>query len=182
MCTNFYKIRSNMNKQFLEQIIAVYGSSIYSFCIYLTQNITEADDLYQNTFIKAIELDNLNLSINPKSYLLGIASNLWKNEKRKRLLRIKKVPQISFEELEQIYLANTTCSPQEMLEKAETAREVKQAVYNMEDNHKEVILLYYMEELSIAEIAGVLNIPQNTVKSRLFQARKQLKKQLEDLK
>ena len=138
--------------------------------------------MYQNTFIKAIELDNLNLSINPKSYLLGIASNLWKNEKRKRLLRIKKVPQISFEELEQIYLANTTCSPQEMLEKAETAREVKQAVYNMEDNHKEVILLYYMEELSIAEIAGVLNIPQNTVKSRLFQARKQLKKQLEDLK
>ena len=68
-----------MEKQQLEKYINEYGRDIYLLCKRLTQNKNTADDLYQETFLKLWELDNVNDTENPKSYLLGIAVNLWKN-------------------------------------------------------------------------------------------------------
>ena len=62
-----------MEKQQLEKYINEYGRDIYLFCKRLTQNKNTADDLYQETFLKLWELDNVNDTENPKSYLLGIA-------------------------------------------------------------------------------------------------------------
>ena len=71
-----------MEKQQLEKYIEEYGRDIYLFCKRLTGNKSTADDLYQETFLKLWELDNVNDAENPKSYLLGIAANLWKNQYR----------------------------------------------------------------------------------------------------
>lgn len=76
-----------MEKQQLEKYINEYGRDIYLFCKRLTQNKNTADDLYQETFLKLWELDNVNDTENPKSYLLGIAVNLWKNQCRKQMWR-----------------------------------------------------------------------------------------------
>lgn len=60
------------------------GKDIYSFCRQLTQNKDAADDLYQDTFLKAVELsDKIDMKNNPKSYLLSIAVKLWRNRQRK---------------------------------------------------------------------------------------------------
>ncbi len=76
-----------MEKQQLEKYINEYGRDIYLFCKRLTQNKNTADDLYQETFLKLWELDNVNDTENPKSYLLGISVNLWKNQCRKQMWR-----------------------------------------------------------------------------------------------
>jgi len=76
-----------MEKQQLEKYIEEYGRDIYLFCKRLTGNKSTADDLYQETFLKLWELDNVNDAENPKSYLLGIAANLWKNQYRKQMWR-----------------------------------------------------------------------------------------------
>lgn len=67
-----------MEKQQPEKYINEYGRDIYLFCKRLTQNKNTADDLYQETFLKLWELDNVNDTENPKSYLLGIAVNMEK--------------------------------------------------------------------------------------------------------
>lgn len=73
-----------MTKAELEQCISAYGKDIYSFCVYLTGSIQEAEDLYQDTFLKAVEhTDRIRTDKNPKSYLLGTALHIWKSRKRK---------------------------------------------------------------------------------------------------
>ena len=52
---------------------------------------------------------------------------------------------------------------------------LKELLNKLEENHKEIIILYYYDDYSIAEIADILNIAEGTVKSRLSRAREELK-------
>ena len=73
-----------MTEQELEMCVSQYGKDIYSFCKYLTGNSHEADDLYQDTFLKAVERkEKIDYEQNSKSYLLSIVLRVWKNKKRK---------------------------------------------------------------------------------------------------
>ena len=88
-----------MSSQEMEQIIQEYGDDIYRFCFHLTGSREEADDLYQDTFVKAIQLRHrLDSSGNVKSYLMGVAANLWKNQVKKQRRREEIVPEVSFEQ------------------------------------------------------------------------------------
>lgn len=73
-----------MNREQLEQCISEYGKDIYAFCSQMTRNSQEAEDLYQDTFLKAVEFsEKIDFKNNPKSYLVSIALRLWRNRKRK---------------------------------------------------------------------------------------------------
>lgn len=65
--------------------------------------------------------------------------------------------------------------------RAEERRQVQRAVDTLPEKYRVVVLLYYMEELPLAQIASLLHIPSGTVKSRLYQARKLLRQKLEVL-
>ena len=65
--------------------------------------------------------------------------------------------------------------------RAEERRQVQRAVDTLPEKYRVVVLLYYMEELPLAQIASLLHIPSGTVKNRLHQARKLLRQQLEVL-
>lgn len=82
-----------MTKEELGQLISEHGSSLYSFCCNLTGCRQDADDLYQDTFLKAFELSGrVDVNQNPKSYIMGIALRLWQNERRKRAGRQRILP------------------------------------------------------------------------------------------
>ena len=73
-----------MTKIELETCIETYGRDIYSFCRQLTKSTLEADELYQDTFLKAVELNaSIRSDHNPKSFLLSVAIRIWKNKRRK---------------------------------------------------------------------------------------------------
>lgn len=166
----------------LERCIREYGKDIYSFCRYLTYNQQEADDLYQDTFLKAIELSGqIDSSNNPKSYLLSIALRIWKNRKRKYAWRKRIAGTQTFLEEQGAEQAESLESLEEQILNREESRLVRESVDKLQERLKIPILLYYMEELSISQIASLLKIPEGTVKSRLYQARKKLEKELEDV-
>ncbi|MDE6312846.1 MAG: RNA polymerase sigma factor [Lachnospiraceae bacterium] len=171
-----------MTRTELEQCINEYGKDIYSFCRYLTCNVQEADDLYQDTFLKAIEKKNdMDIEKNPKSYLLSVALHTWKNKKRKYMWR-KRIADIQpMGEGSEEMLAGKEPSLEEQLLNKEELYLVRQAVNRLPQRFKIPILLHYMEGLSVAWIAASLKIPQGTVKSRLYHARKILAKELEDV-
>ena len=171
-----------MNQSEIEMCIARYGKDLYSFCCYLTYSKIEADDLYQDTFVKVIELGKIDVSNNPKSYLLSIAVRLWKNRKRKLERRKRALVSDTMEELDQEgrLQTNKSSPEQEMIQKEQTEK-VQHAVRQLPDKLRIVALLFYMEDRKVEEISNILHIPQGTVKSRLHKARKILREKLEDV-
>lgn len=168
-----------MTIQELEQLIAQAGREIYSFCLHLTGDKMLADDLYQDTFLKAVEkLNQLEADGNLKSYLLSVACRLWKNQRRKFAWRNRIAPTEAFDEERRECAETAEDVLQDYLLEEERGI-VRKAVSKLEDKYKIPILLYYMEDLSVAEVAGVLGIPSGTVKSRLSVARKRLGSELE---
>ena len=147
--------------------------------MHLTKEKGSADDLYQDTFLEAMKkLAVIRYEDNPKSYLLSVAIRLWKNRVRKFAWRNRIAPQVGETALEQEGGATPDVS-----EKAVANEErgmLWKAVDALDDRYRIPLLLYYMEEQSIAELAELLSIPQGTVKSRLHQARQLLEKELED--
>lgn len=172
-----------MTIQELEQCIREYGGEIYSFCRYLANDQQEADDLYQDTFLKALELqEKIHLENNPKSYLLSVALRIWKNKKRKYAWR-KRIAnmQSTAEEPVADQAASADPSPEEQAIRRENAAAVRAAVNRLPQRLKVTVLLFYMEEQTAAQIAEILKIPVGTVLSRLYQARQRLKKELENV-
>ena len=84
-------------EQCIERLILLFQDDIYRFCLRLTGNQQDAEELFQETFMKAIQLKHRLLCADAKTteeeqesydrknrnFLLGIATNLWKNEHRK---------------------------------------------------------------------------------------------------
>lgn len=168
-----------MTIQELEQCISFYGKDIYSFCIHLTNSRELADDLYQDTFLEVMKkIEDINSKANPKSYILSIAVRLWKNKQRKAAWRNRIAPTCSDDSLTEVLVA----AEDDLLEKVVSKEEYQmlwEAINRLSDHLRIIVLLYYMEELSVAEIAKLLSLPQGTIKSRLFKARKNLEKELE---
>ncbi|MDE6960961.1 MAG: RNA polymerase sigma factor [Lachnospiraceae bacterium] len=169
-----------MSHEELEACIKEHGKDIYSFCCQLTGSRQEADDLYQDTFLKMVELlERLDIKSNPKSYLLSVAVNLWRNRKRKFAVRQRITgPVQSMEEME-LQLPAGERSPEEQIISGEETRQIRKAVGRLPEKYRLPVLLFYMEDLKLSEISGVLKVPEGTVKSRLFKAKKLLRKELE---
>ena len=172
-----------MTKQELEMCIDDYGKDIYSFCKHLTNNLLEADDLYQDTFLMAIELkEKIDYGNNPKSYLLSVALRIWKNKKRKFAWRKRIADMQPFVNERDADLSNSTeLSLEERITSQEKDEAIRMAVNQLPEKLKIVVLLFYMEDLSTAQIAETVKIPTGTVLSRLHRARKILKRNLEDV-
>lgn len=181
-----------MTRQELESFIAEYGRDIYSFCSFLTRDRHEAEELYQEVFLRAtMHHGRMNIRENPKGYLLSMALRLWKDRQRKLARRQRIAPRQTYvegwegdvceqEEAGRESLAlSDMASPETLLLQRELRAQVRQAVGELPEKYRTVVLLYYMEEMDIPQIARILKVPEGTVKSRLFQARKRLKQKLE---
>lgn len=164
-----------MDSVMLEKCIADYGKDVYSFCLYMSRNKEGAEDLYQQTFLVAWEKGELDENRNPKSYLISIAANLWNNQKRKYLWRKKKANVIYFQDEDLTKLSSDGEALEEAIVKQDEMELVRSLVNQLPDKMRIVILMYYMEEMSVDEIAKALHIPSGTVKSRMHQAKNRLR-------
>lgn len=167
-----------MKRENLENFIRDYGKDVYSFCLYATKNKEHADDLYQQTFLVAIEKDEMDENQNPKSYLISIAANLWNNQKRKYMWRKKKANVIYFQDENLEQLADEGLTVEDEAIREDEIETVKRLVDELPDKMRIVILMFYMENMSVNEIATALKIPEGTVKSRIHQAKSRLKERM----
>lgn len=169
-----------MNKQLLEHYIEAYGTDIYSFCIRLTQNREQAEELYQDTFLAMCEKEDWKEEGNVKSYLLGITIKLWQNRKRKFAWRKRIAAEIPLSKEQGLEAFSTDENLEQHMISKEEQEAVWKAVYKLPEQLRIVILLYYMEDFKVAEIAEKLSLSISNVKSKLMRARRYLKQELED--
>ncbi len=85
----------------------------------------------------------------------------------------------SYDQDQATSLADDAHTPERAAEISSSARELRKALERLSPDHREVVWLCYFEERSLSEIALITGCPENTVKTRLFHARKQLRSQLQ---
>lgn len=172
-----------MTRQEFAGLIEKEGCAIYSFCYQLAGKKDEADDLYQETMLKAMEChvridDHLG---SPRSFLMGIAAKSWKNRKRKYARRHRIAPEDSMES--EAFIGQTAgeeLSPEETYISREMCRLVRMETAALKEKYRIPVYLYYSQEMTVEEISRALHIPAGTVKSRLHTARTIIGKKLEE--
>lgn len=170
-----------MDTDELIELVKLHGKSIYGFCYQLMGNKEDTDDLYQETFLKAVELRRkLDASRNPKAFLISIAIRLHKNHRRKLAWRQRIAPTAALDEA-----ANkpgsfaSEATPEEAVLSLELRTMLENAASQLDDKIKLPLYMYYTADMTVEEIALALGIPTGTVKSRLFKARKTMRQVLE---
>jgi len=170
----------NNTKAAFAELADKYGDSVYKFCRSLTFSKEDADDLFQETFLKIFEQPNKILdSDNPQSFLFSTALFIRKSLQRKYARRKKIAPVEYFDESTNKIASQINIEDDFM--KREEIQIVRNLVENLPEKLKIPIILYYTVEMNVDEIAQTLKIPNGTVKSRLFTARKIIEKGLIEL-
>jgi RNA polymerase sigma-70 factor (ECF subfamily) len=132
--------------------------------------VAEADDAAQETFITAQRaLAGFRGRASLKTWLTAIAVNTCRARLRKRKLR-----QTLQSTLRGLHLAQRLASPEETAVQNETRRHLWQAVDSLDEKHRLPVILRYVHELTVPEIAASLGTNDGTIHSRLHYARKAL--------
>ena len=142
--------------------------ALYAFAFNLTKNESDAEDLVQDTYLKAFRfIDSYEVGTNPKAWLFRILKNSFINKYRSQ----QKRPQSS--EIQEDIPTTGNFSFENLL-----GDEVTKAMDELPEDYRTVLLLCDIEDFSYEEIADILGIPIGTVRSRIFRARNTLKKKL----
>jgi RNA polymerase sigma-70 factor (ECF subfamily) len=156
------------------RFIDEYSNSVYKFCRSITYSKEDAEDLCQETFLRALEQPmKIDASGGPQRFLFSTAMYLWKSWKRKYARRERLAPT---ELLHETVKSETDIEGSYL--KQEENRIVRNLVEALPDKFKIPTILQYTFEMSITDIAATLHLPSGTVKSRLFKARKIIEKGL----
>lgn len=148
---------------------------LYGYALVLTRSRTDAEDLVQETYVRAIRaMGRLRDDSNVKGWLFTILRNLWLNELRQRR-KAPEVVDVEADERTSNLIDDSTESPHDVYVAKLERRHVRTAIQQLPEDARAVILLREWEGLSYQEIATVLDCPVGTVMSRLARARSKLR-------
>ena len=155
----------------MDQYIRKYGKRLYGLCMTLCADKHEADDLYQDTWVKVLKrFDTYDPSRDFEPWLTRLCVNTY----RDRLRRLSRSPFLNFSsnETKEAFLLTATAP-----EKKDYS-DLYAAIDQLPDKLRLTIILFYFQDMDIEKTAQTLGIPTGTVKSRLHKARIQLKEVL----
>ena len=159
----------------LEQLFGRYQRQLYQLALGVTRDPQTAEEVLQDTFYRlhqhAARLDGSSPLL---PWLYRVAANLSYNQARRRHIWAE-----PFHALADRLFAPSWRSPEHIAEEHEVQSIVRATLDAISPKHRAVLVLHYIHEYSVQEIAVILDCPEGTVKSRLHHARKLLKEQLE---
>lgn len=158
-------------------------NALYNFAFHLCYNEEDANDLVQDTYLKALRfIDKYAKGTNPKAWLFKILKNAFINQYRRKS---KRPQQVDYEDIA-IYHDSEEGSYNDFTDLREEifqgmmGDEVTVAINMLSIDFRTVILLCDIEGFTYEEIAKIVDIPIGTVRSRLHRARNMLKEKLRD--
>lgn len=166
--------RTEFARTALDHIDALYG-----YAMALTRNRSAAEDLVQETYLRASRaFGRLLPDSNLKSWLFAIMRNVWLNQIRHDRSGPTFV-ELDAEEDERVgWLADAALDPESEFERKESTDRVRQAIEELPPTYREVVVLRDIEGFSYQQIARLVGCPAGTVMSRLSRARGRLKELL----
>lgn len=156
----------------LVELMNTYGDYLVRTAFLLLKDHQTAEEAVQDTFISAFEkISQLDDPLKLKSWLTSIVLNCCRSRMRKWSWKNILLP---FES-DQIHEDETVLSPEDELMKWISNTKISEAIHQLDYKYREVITLFYFNEMKISEIAKFTKEKENTIKSRLKRARLKLK-------
>ncbi|MCL2140537.1 MAG: sigma-70 family RNA polymerase sigma factor [Dehalococcoidia bacterium] len=158
----------------IDNYISHYGKRLYGLCMHLCSNPAEADDLYQDTWMKVIEnISKFDQSKDFEPWLTKICVNTFRN----KLRRLARSPFWN-------HFANFEAKDQAMnavpVTEINEYSALHEAIRYLPDKLRVTTILFYFEDMGLASTAQVLDIPLGTVKSRLSKSKALLREALQN--
>ena len=158
----------------INEYITLYGKRLYGLCVKLCGNTADADDLYQETWLKVYKkLAQYDTARSFESWITGICVNAYRDFLRKQK-RSPVYDNFSSTEEKDTLLANVAAA------EATDYSELHAAIDRLPEKMRTTVILHYFHGLEVTKTATALGIPVGTVKSRLHQAKAKLRKELAD--
>jgi RNA polymerase sigma-70 factor, ECF subfamily len=160
----------------IENFVQTYQQDVYRLALSILDDPTEADDATQESLLAALRaLDSFHGTSSLKTWVFSITVNICRTrlQKQKRRERLRQI-------LSGILQVTRSPSVEESTIENEADEALWRLIHNMDEKHRIPVVLRYYHDLSIAEIATILQIPEGTVHSRLNTARRLLHSALKE--
>jgi len=168
-----------------EEVILPLAPKLYRYCYRLTMNERDAEDLVQDTLLRAFDkFEQFQQGTSPLAWLFTIGRSIFINQYRKRQ---REGVAYSFDDLDrdldrvEASAPGLPENPEEFLFRNVLDGELRDQMSALPLHYLEVLILVDLEEVSYKEAADILNIPAGTVMSRLHRARRTLQASLLEL-
>ncbi len=160
----FEKLKEVCNERVYKKLYFLYAKDLKSFLIFKFNDVTSAEDLTQDAFIKLWENCKKVSFLKAKSFLFTVANNAF--------LNIKKHEQVKQRHQKSLFKNSTNESPEFVLLEKEFYQKLKNTIDNLPEKQREVFLMNRIEKLKYKEIAVKLNISVKAVEKRMHLALK----------
>ncbi|MEX1376060.1 MAG: sigma-70 family RNA polymerase sigma factor [Eubacteriales bacterium] len=182
---NDYPVAKSMEQVRLDfdinTLINKHKTQLYNLCFKLTLDRNDADDLFQETWIKVSRYIHKADNEHFKQWLFRICINQYKDNYRKEKRR-KDVFYDYFDsnESKEYVLENTnySLSAEEEYQNKREYERIIERINNLPEKLKIPMVLFYFQQMKYEEMARILGVPEGTIKSRLNAAKKRLRKEL----
>ena len=173
------------DEQAFNEVVRAHGDKVFSLVYRMIGNRAEAEDLAQEVFVSVFKtIDSFRGEAKFSTWLLRIAANHCKN--RIKYLSRRRTESGGLDDMPEEKMADAGRSPMQghiaapdvLLEAVELERLMQQAIATLDEDHRLLIVLRDVEELSYEEIGEVSGLPEGTIKSRLHRARMSIKEYL----
>jgi RNA polymerase sigma-70 factor, ECF subfamily len=173
--TLVYVSEESLQSASFEEMAMPLFDQLYNFAHWLTHNREEAEDLVQETFMKALRgFSSFQPGTNFRAWLYRILRNTFLTSRS----GLQSSMISSSVELDSDTVVSTAATPERVLLQRADQEAVQSAIASLPIHFREIVLLCEVEEMSYQEIAETLGIPIGTVMSRLSRARKALREVL----
>jgi RNA polymerase sigma-70 factor, ECF subfamily len=166
------------------EVVDLYKDKVYVICYRMIGNRHEAEDLTQEAFIRAfVNIERYHINRKFSTWLYRIATNLCIDRIRKKKPDYYLDAEIKGADGLTMYsqIASDDLLPEAEVVNMELQDVIQQHILNLPEKYRTVIVLKYIEELSLNEISEMLELPIGTVKTRLYRGREALRKQLSSI-
>jgi RNA polymerase sigma factor (sigma-70 family) len=155
------------------QLVNRYKSYVYTICYKILQNRPEAEEAAQDAFIKAYHaVKNFNRQSKFSTWLYSIAFNTAISYKRKHKYNMQSIENTIIEYQQ---------DAEGMLEKSDKKKYLLKAMEKLNNADRAALTLFYLDELSLEEIAQITGTPANTIKVRIHRARLRMADELKSI-
>ena len=172
---------SNGDTSSIDALIALHEVDLFNLCCKLHRNRADAEDLYQQTWVKVVRNARTYRHKSFKNWLYTICLNVYRDGWRREKLRWHISGGVMDEDALEYALESATdnVSAENMAMENLTQRVLAEKVGLLPDKLRLPVILHYFEDMSYEESAQMLGVPVGTIKSRLNAAKQKLRREME---
>ncbi|KEQ22151.1 RNA polymerase sigma factor SigW [Paenibacillus tyrfis] len=184
MDTRLAKLARSGDRAAFAELVELYKDKIYHLAYRMLHNRHEAEEIVQETFLRVYtNLERYDEQQKFSTWIYRIGTNLCIDRLRKRKINYSLDAEMSDGEGSDWYsaLPSREETPDNQVVLSETQEQIRDSIKTLPEKYRAVVILRYLQDLSLQEISDVLAMPVTTIKTRLHRGREFLRKKLEQV-